>query len=103
MRKYIHKLREKPEEHRQRILFMALAVSMIFVGFIWIYTLGYRISSSTAEKVDEDVAPFALFGESISNTYKNLSASIGNISLPKKEEEKKLQKQINLIPIERTE
>ena len=48
--------------------------------------------------------PFALLGETITDTYDNITASVGNISQTKekvKEEVREVEeKQVDLIPVE---
>lgn len=99
MRTYIKKLQSKPESTRKQILVGSLVVSMSLVCLIWIGTLGYKFNKDTTAKVEEDIKPFALFGKTISDTYNNVTASVGNIST-KKEKSKEKEKQIDLIPVE---
>jgi hypothetical protein len=101
MRTYIKKLQTKSETSRKQILFVALIVSMFLVGSIWIYSLTNRFDDKVQVKAKEDIKPFALFGDSISNTYKNITASVGNISLPSKTETKP-EKQIDLIVVDKS-
>jgi hypothetical protein len=104
MRAYIKKLQAKDEIVRKQIFAGLMVVSMAFVGFIWIYNLGDRLDHKAKEQVREDVKPFKLFANSLSSTYKNISASVGNISTSKTEEKKveevKPQKQVDLIVVE---
>ena len=103
MRTYIKKLQSKPEDVRKRILIGSLIVSMSFVFVVWISSLGYRFNKDNSVKTEEAIKPFALFGQTVSETYNNVSASVGNISLPKEEnkkEEVKVEKIIDLIPVE---
>jgi len=106
MRTYIKKLQSKPEHIRKQIFFGSLVVCMAFVSFIWIGTLGNKFNKETAIKTEEDIKPFALFGQSISDTYGSVKASVGSISLPKDKEETKNEtknengKMIELIPVE---
>jgi len=81
MRNYIKKLQKKSEQTRKKILTGALFVSMIFVAFIWVYNVGYRfnIAKSHPDKINKDIRPFKLFANSLSDTYKNISASVGSI------------------------
>lgn len=105
MRAYIHKLRSKPEDARKRILVGSLIVSMAFVGVIWVYGLGYRLHNDvTPATTAAAVKPFSLFAQSISNTYQNISASVGNIHAPNADttNQPPARKQINLIPVEPT-
>lgn len=108
MKEYIKKLQSKPENERKAIVFWSLAVCMCLVCFIWVSGLGPKFNKEeNASKREEAVKPFALFGQAVSDTYNNVTASVGNISIPKKEElkveevkEAKVEKQIDLIPVE---
>jgi hypothetical protein len=106
MRAYIKKLQSKPEDIRKQILIGLLVVCMSFVGLIWVSSLGYKFNKESKIKVEEDIKPFALFSQTISDTYNNISASVGSIPLGKKQSEVKVeekeenQKVINLIPVE---
>ena len=98
MRAYIKKLQSKSEDTRKLIFVCALILSMSFVSFIWIYNLGTRFGSpDITTQTNEDIKPFKLFSNSISDTYKNMSASVGKITANKESD-----KQINLIPVETT-
>ena len=101
MREYIKKLRSKPEHIRKQILTASLIACMSIVLLVWISGLGYQFTKSRAED-KETTKPFALLGQTISETYSNITASVGNVKSIKKEEEKKVEveKQINLIPVE---
>lgn len=101
MRAYIKKLQSKSEVVRKQILVGSLVVCMAFVGVIWISTLGYKFSKNNVAKSQDDIKPFALLGQTISNTYNNVTASVGNISSSiKKVEKVEIEKQIDLIPVE---
>ena len=98
MRAYIKKLQSKSEDTRKLIFVCLLILSMSFVSFIWIYNLGTRFADpEVVTQANEDIKPFKLFSNSISDTYKNMSASIGKITTNKAE-----VKQIDLIPVETT-
>jgi len=104
MRAYIKKLQSKEEIVRKQILVGSLVVSMAFVGVVWVYSLNDRFSNK--ELVDagsetQQVKPFALFSNSVTNAYQNITASVGNFTLVKKEIEKEEAKQIDLIVVER--
>jgi len=107
MKEYIKKLQSKPEGERKVILFWSLAVCMCLICFIWVSSLGPRFSKEEdVSKMEESVKPFALFGQAVSDTYNNVTASVGNISIPKEElkveevKEAEVEKQIDLIPVE---
>lgn len=99
MRAYIKKLQSKSEIARKQIFIGSLVVCMSVVGVVWISSLGYKFNKESTAKAQEDIKPFALFSQTISETYDNVTASVGNIST-KKTEEKKDEKIIELIPVE---
>jgi hypothetical protein len=99
MRAYIKKLQSKSEIARKQIFIGSLVVCMSVVGVVWVSSLGYKFNKESTAKVQEDIKPFALFGQTISETYNNVTASVGNIST-KKIEEKNDEKIIELIPVE---
>jgi len=100
MRTYIKKLQSKSEIVRKQILIGSLVTCMAFVGVVWISSLGYKFNKENTAKAKEEIKPFALFGKTITETYDNVAASVGNISTSKKGEIKKNEKMIELIPVE---
>ena len=99
MRAYIKKLQSKSEETRKLIFTGLLIGSMSIVSLIWIYSLKDRFGSDEIQvQSSKDAKPFKLFGDSISSTFDNIKASVGNINFNSKKEEPK--KQIDLIPVE---
>ena len=103
MRQYIKKLQSKDEDTRKVILATTMIVCMSFVVFVWVYNLGTRLGNpKVAVQANEDIKPFKLFSNSLSDTYKNMSASIGKITSKKEEviPEVKTEQQINLAPVE---
>ena len=102
MRTYIRKLQSKSEDTRKQILVGSLIVCMSFVGFIWISSIGQKLNKEKTTPIEEEIKPFALFGQSISNTYNNVTASVGSIPREEKEKQKEveIEKQIDLIPVE---
>jgi hypothetical protein len=100
MFEYIRKLKTKPEQVKKQILAGAMIVSMSFVVLVWFFSLGGRFGTpEVAVKTESDIKPFKLFAKSMSDTYKNIGASLGSISFSKKDS-KENQKQIDLIPVE---
>jgi protein involved in sex pheromone biosynthesis len=69
---------------------------MSIVVFIWVYSLGSHFNNKTSEQANNDLKPFKLFANSISNTYQNITASAGSASTTKEEP----KKQIELIPVQ---
>lgn len=104
MHSYIKKLQSKSEDTRKLIFIGSLAICMSLVGVVWIYGLGVRFSSpKVVVQSDEDIKPFKLFSNSISDTFKNISASVGSINTKKyttTDASSQTEKQIDLIPVE---
>jgi hypothetical protein len=101
MHTYIKKLHAKPEHIRKRIFVGALFVSMTFVIAVWIFSLGYRFNPTTGAKARADLKPFALLGQSLSDTYNNITASVGSIpSLTGATPQTNQEKQISVVPVE---
>ena len=109
MKEYIKKIQSKPEPVRKQILIGSLVVCMSLVCLIWISSLGYRLfdNGTKVAETKEAMKPFALFGQTVSDTYKNISASVG--SLPSEDQNKEADSkeenvvemnQIDLIPVE---
>jgi hypothetical protein len=95
MRAYIKKLQSKEENVRKQILVGLMIFSMAIVGSIWIYNLTGRFDEKVGAQASADMKPFALLGSSISDAFKNISASVGNISFSNKSD-KTEDKQIDL-------
>lgn len=104
MREYIKKLQSKDEFARKQILTGVMALSMVIVGVVWIYSFGHVFGKSDKKVAESDntIKPLTIFKNSIGDTYKNISASVGKISSAKKELQnaKDEGKQIDLIPVE---
>lgn len=73
MRKYINNLRKKPEHIRKQYLVGAMIVCMSVVCGIWIYGLTTSFGPDTVEKAKQDIKPFALFGQSVKDTYNSVT------------------------------
>ncbi len=106
MIKYIEKLQSKDETSRKQILVSSLIVLMSFVGVVWVSSLGYKFgnNSNKVEVAKEEKAsgPFALLGNVISDTYNNITASVGNISSKKDNiKAENSGEQIDLIVVEK--
>ncbi|MEK7106254.1 MAG: hypothetical protein AAB895_02770 [Patescibacteria group bacterium] len=102
MNTYIKKLQSKGVESRKQIVAVALLTSMSLVVLVWVADLNGRFTKKeTAVQASNDIKPFKLFANSIGDTYRDISASVGKISTPK-ENKAVEQKQIDLIPVEYT-
>ncbi|MFA7315631.1 MAG: hypothetical protein WC059_02395 [Candidatus Paceibacterota bacterium] len=83
MREYIKKLQSKPEPVRKQIVVGLMAVSMLFVGVVFVYSMRSTINGNEKSQTKaESLAPFRLLGDSISETYNNMSASVGKVAIP---------------------
>lgn len=99
-------MQSKPEHVRKQILVGSLIVCMSLVVTVWIGSLGYKFGkdSKAVQAKETTMKPFALFGKTITDTYNNVTASVGNISsvttkeLPKVEVN--TEKVVDLIPVE---
>ena len=99
MRAYIKKLQNKSQDTRKQILFISLSIIMLLIGSIWIYGINGKFDQKFQTKTKDDVKPLALFMDSIASTYKNVSASVGNISFSK-DQKQDSSKQIDLIVVD---
>lgn len=104
---YIKKIQTKSEDTRKRILFFSMVFSMFIVGLVWLYSLGVRFDSEVKEQAREDVKPFKMFSQSISDTYKNVQASVGKINSTENDHKEKSveenieqENDLKLIPVE---
>ncbi|MEK7569638.1 MAG: hypothetical protein AAB500_01990 [Patescibacteria group bacterium] len=73
MRKIIHKLRQKPEEHRRSLMHLAMIVFAVILFAFWTWSFGGSISSpETASNIEEGLAPFSVLKTNIIDGYKSL-------------------------------
>ncbi len=98
-------MQDKPEHIRKQILVITLIISMSVVVLIWIGSIGYSFGhKKDVAKGKEAAQPFALLGQSITDTVKSISASVGSISSPtvepKEEAVATKEQQIDLTPVE---
>lgn len=104
MRQYIKKLQGKEEYKRKQIFVGVMTVCMSFVVFVWMYGLGVRFGNPEIKtQTEEDIKPFKLFSNSLSDTFNNISASVGKApSSDQAKNDIKIneEKQIDLIPVE---
>jgi len=102
MRAHIKKLQSKSEDTRKLIFAGTMIVCMSLVSLVWIYGLGVRFGNPEVKiQANEDIKPFKMFGDSISSTLKNVSASVGSIDM-KKDLSSNSEKQGDLVPIDNT-
>ena len=104
----VKKLQSKPEPVRKQILALWMFISVFVVGGSWYLTLHARFAPNTVAKASDDLKPFKLFGQSISSTYSDITASVGNAKnvmspapAPVKDAPKVPDKVIDLIPVDR--
>ncbi|MFH1608846.1 MAG: hypothetical protein ABH951_02395 [Patescibacteria group bacterium] len=74
MRKTIHRLRQKPEEERRQILHIIIIIAAIFMILLWVFSLGKNVSTpETKIKMKEDLKPFSVLKDNLSDGYKSVS------------------------------
>ena len=74
MRKTIHKLRQRPEEERRHILHISIIIIAIIMILLWAYSLGRNLSQpEVKEKVKQDLQPFSVLKDNLSEGYKSVS------------------------------
>ena len=76
MKKYIKKIREKPEHARKRILLLCMIVSMSVIFLFWFHSLGNRFNNNIIEETKEDLKPFKLLSSSLSGVVEEISNEI---------------------------
>lgn len=106
MFEYIKKIQQKDEITRKKIMMISMIIVVLIVGSVWIYSLTDLFNNGedkiAQEEEREDLKPFTLFKNSMKDTYNNVSASVGKISLPKyKDLDFKESDQIDLIVIDK--
>ncbi len=106
MEKFISNLREKPESHRKKILFVSLAIIMTLIVSLWIYGLTHRFTKKeVVQETKEDIKPFKLLGSKFQNIFQNMTASAGKANI-KNTKDDTIEKEnldntkvIDLIPV----
>jgi len=74
MRKTIHRLRQKPEEERRHILHICIVIAAIIMIALWIFSLGKSLSApEVKEKAKQDLQPFSVLKDNLSEGYKSVS------------------------------
>ena len=78
---FIRRIRSKREETRKMMLAVSMIVSMSLVGLIWVVGImgGKKAPDEKVVGVEETLKPFSLFGESIKESYQDLSANLGDL------------------------
>lgn len=78
---FIRRIRSKGEETRKMMLAVSMIVSMSLVGLIWVVgiTNPKREKNEKVVGVEETLKPFSMFGESIKESYQDLSANLGDL------------------------
>ncbi len=101
MHTYIKKLQSKEEPVRKQILVASLAVCMAIVGSVWVYGMTDRTKARNivVAETEQGPKPFALFAGSVSDAFKNITASVGSVSFSKAKVET-TEKQVDLIVVD---
>ncbi|MFA6301169.1 MAG: hypothetical protein WC609_02350 [Candidatus Paceibacterota bacterium] len=77
MKRIIHhvkKIRQQPEHIRRSILHITTGIFAIILFFLWIYSLGAGAGSEEAKaKINQDIKPFSVIKDNITNQYNSIS------------------------------
>jgi len=95
MRAHIKKLQSKSEQTRKQILIGSIIVCMSLVIFVWVSSLGHKFNKETSTNTQEEIKPFAIFGQTIKDTVNDITTSTNKAPSAKEETDN----QINLNPI----
>ena len=80
MKAHINKIKSKGKNVRERYLWSYLIIIMAVITAIWIFSLTYRLGDKkVAVKTSSEIKPFQLFINGLGNTFKDLTASVGNL------------------------
>jgi len=81
MSKFIHKIKQKPEEQRKQIVLFVMVILMSLVVLVWLSTLG--VKDKKQKKVEEDTgpSPFTMLVKSFSETYDGIKDSVSDANL----------------------
>jgi hypothetical protein len=73
MKKFIHKLRNRPEEERRHLLHIITFILALFMILLWTFSLGKSITSKeTKVKIKQDLQPFSVFKDNLVGGYKSI-------------------------------
>lgn len=74
MRKIIHHLRKQPEQVRRHIANICMIVVLVVLIFLWVFSLDRSFSDSDFKvKVQQDLQPFSVLKDNITDGYQNIS------------------------------
>jgi len=74
MKKFIHNLRKRPEEHRMHILHVLTLASSLVLVVLWTYSLGTKVATEDqGSTLKEGLEPFSALKGSIIDGYKSIS------------------------------
>jgi hypothetical protein len=80
MKKFIEKLRSKPEHIRKNILYATTFSVTGLILIIWIYSLVSHLSSpETREAFRNDLKPLTVIKDNLSDAYQNITADLSKI------------------------
>ena len=103
MHTYIKHIQSKPEHIRKQILVVSLVLAMFLVALVWLFDFTDNVLTQADQRPTDttgQISPFQLLSNSFTNTYHNLTASVGNISFSTPEEKSVTKKQIDLIVVD---
>lgn len=102
MKEYIKKIQSKPEHIRKQHLWLYVVSFMIIITGIWVFSLNNRFTPKEENVSGEsnNIKPFKVFGETLKNSFKDITASVGSISSKSLNSRKSSEKIIPLITVD---
>lgn len=80
MKKIIHHIRRQPEHIKRHILNVTIMVCAVVLLLFWIYSLGTIMTNTdTQTKMNQDLKPFSLLKDDITEQYNNIRKPDFNI------------------------
>jgi len=71
---HVKKIRQQPEHIRRSILHIVVLIFAVILFFLWVYSLGTGMGSEDAKaKAIQQVKPFSVLKENITEQYNNIS------------------------------
>lgn len=68
---YIEKLRQKPEKHRYKILFVATFLITALIAALWL-TISFRASLDSEAIGNIDLTPFSVIKDNLRDIYETI-------------------------------
>ncbi|KKQ35662.1 MAG: hypothetical protein US50_C0008G0003 [Candidatus Nomurabacteria bacterium GW2011_GWB1_37_5] len=76
MNDLIKKIQKKPKHVRSQIIMVTSLVITGIIVLFWVYSLPYRFSNNEQGGLKEDIKPFKILSETLSDTIGGISDTI---------------------------